>query len=310
MSAPFMQLYVADYLGDTQHLTTEQHGAYLLLLMTMWRQGGSLPTDERTLARVARISPRRWHLIAPEVMAFFDVAEGRVTQKRLVEEYQKAVSKSEKRSAIGKLGGEAKALKDKESSLAKATHLPRHSSEPEPDREDTNASSLKRAQAQSAIEFADKFWPAYPNKTGKPKALTSFITARKSASLEEIMAGLTRYIASKPPDRQWLNPTTFLNQQRWADEPAQITGGQHEQRHSNSARPSFIDGARKGIRSALAGRRVHGPVEPHDQGSGADWSDDEHSSGMAARTFTFEPGEGGSYEDREQHPRRYANARH
>ena len=34
------------------------------------------------------------------------------------------------------------------------------------------------------------------------------------------MLGVDRYIGSKPPDRPWLNPSTFLNQRRWEDEPA------------------------------------------------------------------------------------------
>jgi len=126
MSAPFMQLYIADYLGDTQHLTTEQHGAYLLLLMAMWRAGGRLPNDPAKLARIARVSARRWHIVGAEVMPFFEVEGDQITQKRLEREHQKALSISEKRSVAGKAGNSAKSLKTNEPSPAIADQLPDH----------------------------------------------------------------------------------------------------------------------------------------------------------------------------------------
>lgn len=75
-------------------------------------------------------------------------------------------------------------------------------------------------------EFDKVFWPAYPNKIGKGDALPAFDKARKKVDLDTIMTGLRSYIANKPHDRPWCNPSTWLNQERWTDQPADTASGQ------------------------------------------------------------------------------------
>jgi hypothetical protein len=74
----------------------------------------------------------------------------------------------------------------------------------------------------SDFEFED-FWKLWPNKVGKPAALRAFVSARKRAGLDAIVDGIFAYIRDKPPDRAWLNPATFLNQNRWEDQPATVS---------------------------------------------------------------------------------------
>ena len=123
---PFMQLYVSDFIGDTLHLSTEQIGAYMLMLMAMWNAGGKLPSDEAKLARVARMSVKKWRAVSDDLMAFFEVSEGLISHNRLTKELQKSESKSQSRASAGEVGGRAKALKDKEARLANATSKPKH----------------------------------------------------------------------------------------------------------------------------------------------------------------------------------------
>lgn len=72
-------------------------------------------------------------------------------------------------------------------------------------------------------DYREQFWQQYPNKVGKPRALAKLDSIRKRrCEWLTILDGLDRYIRTKPPDRQWLNPETFLNQERWADQPAAV----------------------------------------------------------------------------------------
>lgn len=70
MQRPWMPFYVGDYLGDTAHLSTVQHGAYCLLLFTYWRTG-SLPDDDQALANIARLSLDDWMAHRPVLSRFF-----------------------------------------------------------------------------------------------------------------------------------------------------------------------------------------------------------------------------------------------
>ncbi len=71
----------------------------------------------------------------------------------------------------------------------------------------------------SADDFA--FWYAeYPHKVGRADAAKAYKAARKLASLDDLIAGLRRYIATKRPDAPYCNPGTWLRQQRWLDQPA------------------------------------------------------------------------------------------
>lgn len=126
---PFMQLYVADYLSDTLDLSTVEHGAYLLILMTMWRHDARLPNDLAKLARIARMSPAKFRPVWGEISRFFEVDGDTVTNRRLTKEHQKAIKKSAIRATAGAAGGRAKALKEKDAAVANANNLPWHLSE-------------------------------------------------------------------------------------------------------------------------------------------------------------------------------------
>lgn len=81
-----------------------------------------------------------------------------------------------------------------------------------------------RSQARLiAEEFENKFWPTYPHRVGKAAAKVKFSVARSKASLAEILAGVRRYEATKPADRPWCNPATYLHQERWLDQPQEST---------------------------------------------------------------------------------------
>jgi uncharacterized protein YdaU (DUF1376 family) len=108
----WMPFYPGDYLRDTSRLTTEQHGAYFLLIMDYWSNGPA-PDDDATLALICRLDTKRWKALRPSIAPFFSVADGLWTHGRIETELAKSVAYREKQLANGKLGGRPKGGQNK-----------------------------------------------------------------------------------------------------------------------------------------------------------------------------------------------------
>lgn len=104
----WMPIYIGDYMADTMRLTTEQHGAYLLMLMEQW-MSGPLPDDDEELAAITKMPLERWAAIREKMARFFSVENGTWSQKRLEQEKEAAQVRRESAAKNGKKGGRPKA---------------------------------------------------------------------------------------------------------------------------------------------------------------------------------------------------------
>ena len=107
-----MPFYPADYLADTRRLTTEQHGAYLLLLMDSW-SSGALPDDDAVLARVAGLDAESWARTRPVLAGYFEIADGKWVHARIEREREHAQAHAQASSSRGKKAATARWSKKK-----------------------------------------------------------------------------------------------------------------------------------------------------------------------------------------------------
>ncbi len=116
----WMPFYVASYLADTLHLTTEQHGAYLLLILHYWRKGPP-PDDDAILATITKLTPTRWKKNKKVLQNFFQIANGVLEHKRIETERITALKNSELRSKKAQLAARERWLRHYAPSITQAS---------------------------------------------------------------------------------------------------------------------------------------------------------------------------------------------
>ena len=99
----WMPFYIADYLADTTRLNTEQHGAYMLLIMDYWRNGAP-PDDDSVLANITKLTPSVWKKHRTALSKLFSIVDGEWVHKRIEREILSASANKAKKSVAGKKG--------------------------------------------------------------------------------------------------------------------------------------------------------------------------------------------------------------
>ncbi len=123
--APIWPVATDAFIADTTGLSAEETGAYIMLLMCLWRNNGDpLPLDHKRLSRMARVSSSRWKQVWPSIKEFFIIKDNLITQKRLQVDLEKVKAKITSNRIAGSLGGIAKSLKYKGTGLADASNPP------------------------------------------------------------------------------------------------------------------------------------------------------------------------------------------
>lgn len=217
MPKPFwFPLYANDFLASRKValLTTEEIGAYILLLCHAWQDPQcSLPDDDEALAKLGRIQGDMTNL-----RACFRVKKHQLVNDRLYTEWEKVKEKSElaKHSVSIRWNGKrnTNVLRTKYSSQLHSQSESQIQKEEE-----------KEKKELCVLSDFESFWKSYPKKVGKKEALKAWEKAKD----KPIISDLIHAIDNAKHSPQWTkengqfipNPSTWLNQGRWADEPPQ-----------------------------------------------------------------------------------------
>jgi uncharacterized protein YdaU (DUF1376 family) len=216
----YMPVVIGDYLKDTMRLTTEQHGAFFLILLDYWTKGAP-PDDDETLASIARLPLDRWQKARPVLASFFKVEGGRWLNKRAEEELAAARAKSQKatESANKRWDGSSKSEPDANAHAnASPEHMLETCSAPAP-----SPISKKDKITDSGFE---EFWGAYPLKKSRGQAERAYQSARKATDAATLLAGAKRYAADPSRKPEFTkHAATWLNGKCWLDEPARNQAG-------------------------------------------------------------------------------------
>lgn len=219
--APSMPLYPDAFIADTQHLSLEERGAYMHILMVTWRANGKpLIDDAKRMALVLGVSIAKWLKLRAVLVSLFDLSDGTFRQKRLEKEWEKRQEFRDKQSDKGKKSAVVKALNNNRTSQTAVATTVEPNTQPDGNLRARSVSVSKEPKGSKDILF-DEFYSIFPRKKAPDDARKAWDAAIKRDTLENIIDGAKRYAVEKAgTEKQFIAyPASWLRAGSWRDEP-------------------------------------------------------------------------------------------
>jgi uncharacterized protein YdaU (DUF1376 family) len=219
---PYMPFFVDAYTLDAGHLTEQEHGVYLRLLMLAWATPECrVPNDDAWLARrLSRPLETIVSIYRPIIAEFFQTDGNWIWQKRQQKEWQRSRSLRVKQSDNAKsrwnkeksaCGGNAMAMPTTPTSTPTKKETPNGVSTP------ASPPAVRKAKGYS-VEF-EQLWRTYPKRDedGKADCCKLWLTAVKSADPQAIIAAAALWHAEHHDNEFRIGLRRWLKGQKWLE---------------------------------------------------------------------------------------------
>lgn len=160
MKTPAFQFYPGDFLSspDVQLMTTQEIGAYCLLLFYAWiitESPGHLPNDDDKLQRLSKLNKKEWDKVKGVVLEKFPVTDcGKFRYNaRMLKEHSKQETRRQRLAENGKKGGRPPKSEDKQEEVKQepTENLQVNSGKPNPKQEKRLSSSSSSSSSTVVI---------------------------------------------------------------------------------------------------------------------------------------------------------------
>jgi uncharacterized protein YdaU (DUF1376 family) len=220
----YYQHHIGDFIKDTSFLTNEEVGIYLKLLWIYYDSEKPLPNSLFEL--LMKVNARDQMDALKGILEMFFTLEGdewhHTRCDNEIEHYHRQLetaSKAGKASAAKRALNKSSTTVQQESNDRSTDVQPTNNQQP---RTKNQKPSLSPAPAVLDERF-ERFWKAYPKKTGKDAAMVSF---KKRKPDDKLLNEMVFALGQQKKSPEWLkdngqfipNPATWLNQGRWKDE--------------------------------------------------------------------------------------------